>query len=66
MPMKLNAKNYTTTQKLKDDLDYEIIRTPLIPITGAELQYCINDVAILSERVIIYGNEIKRKRKSKR
>ena len=43
------AKNNTTTQKLKGDLDYDLIRTPETPLTDTELQYCINDVAILSE-----------------
>lgn len=43
------AKNYTKTQKLKGDLDYDLIRTPVTPLTTDELQYCINDVAILSE-----------------
>ena len=44
------AKNYTDTQKLVGDLDYEKIRIPFItPMTQAEIDYCINDVAILSE-----------------
>lgn len=44
------AKNYTTTQKLVGDLDYTKIRIPFItPIENTELNYCINDVAILSE-----------------
>lgn len=44
------AKNYTKTQKLVGDLDYDKIRIPAVtPITEEELQYCINDVVILSE-----------------
>lgn len=44
------AKNYTTTQKLIGDLDYDKIRIPFVtPLTQNELNYCINDVAILSE-----------------
>ena len=44
------AKNYTRTQKLVGDLDYEKIRIPFItPMTQTEIDYCINDVAILSE-----------------
>lgn len=49
------AKNYCTTQKLKGDLDYNIIRNSLTPIfdgtngTDNEMQYMINDVKILSE-----------------
>lgn len=43
------AKNYTTTQKLTGDLDYSLIRLPSTPLTNEEINYCINDVAILSE-----------------
>ena len=43
------AKNYTTTQKLVGDIDYNLIRTPETPLTGKEIEYCVNDVAILSE-----------------
>lgn len=43
------AKNYTTTQKLVGDLDYNLIRLPITPMTQTELSYTINDVAILSE-----------------
>ena len=43
------AKNWTSTQKLKGDLDYSLIRHEKTPLTDAEKQYCINDVIILSE-----------------
>ena len=43
------AKKHTATQKLKGDIDYDLIRTPYTPLTEKELNYCINDVAILSE-----------------
>lgn len=43
------AKDYTTTQKLKGDLDYNIKRSWKTPLTDAEKDYCINDVAILAE-----------------
>lgn len=43
------AKNYTKTKKLKGDLDYNLIRTPETKLTKDEINYCINDVAILSE-----------------
>lgn len=43
------AKEYTKTQKLKGDLDYSIPRTRFTQLTDKELQYCYNDVAILSE-----------------
>ena len=43
------AKDYTTTQKLKGDLDYKIMRSWKTPLTDTEKDYCINDVAILAE-----------------
>ena len=43
------AKDYTTTQKLKGDLDYDIFRSGKTPLTQEEKSYCINDVVILSE-----------------
>lgn len=43
------ANTYCTTKKLVGDLDYNLIRNTATPLTESELQYCINDVAILSE-----------------
>lgn len=43
------AKDYTETQKLVGDLDYTIPRNSKTPLTDEELQYCINDVVIVSE-----------------
>ena len=43
------AKDFTTTQKLKGDLDYSVMRSWKTPLTEAEKDYCINDVAILAE-----------------
>lgn len=43
------AKDYTTTKKLKGDLDYSILRNSTTKLTALELDYCINDVTILSE-----------------
>lgn len=44
------AKNYTTTQKLVGDWDYDKIRIPLVtPMTKQEQDYAVNDVQILSE-----------------
>ena len=44
------AKSYTTTQKLKGDLDYNLIRVPFsTELTDAEKAYCKNDVVILDE-----------------
>lgn len=43
------AKDFTTTQKLKGDLDYTIFRSGRTPLTTQEKAYCINDVTILSE-----------------
>lgn len=49
MPLSLLAKNYTKTQKLSGDLDYKKLRNSTTPLTSKELQYCINDVVVLSE-----------------
>ena len=43
------AKDFTTTQKLKGDLDYDIPRSYKTSLTEDEENYCINDVAILAE-----------------
>lgn len=43
------AKDYTKTQKLVGDLDYNILRNSHTELTPQELAYCINDVVILSE-----------------
>lgn len=43
------AENYTATQKLKGDLDYDLIRTPDTELTESEYNYCKNDVVILDE-----------------
>ena len=34
--------------KMVGDLDYSLIRTPLTPLSDKELQYCINDVLVVS------------------
>ena len=43
------AKHWCTTQKLKGDLDYNLVRHAETPLTEKEKQYCINDVIILAE-----------------
>lgn len=43
------AKDYTETQKLVGDLDYNVARSSETKLSSGELQYCINDVVILSE-----------------
>ena len=34
-------------KKLKGNLDYSLIRTPITPLTEAEIQYCLNDVKVV-------------------
>lgn len=34
--------------KMTGDLDYKLIRTPLTPLSDKEIQYCINDVLVVS------------------
>ena len=43
------ARDYTTTQKLIGDLDYDILRNSTTPMKSREMDYCINDVVILAE-----------------
>lgn len=43
------AKTYCFTKKMIGDLDYNIIRNSSTTLTDKELQYCYNDVIILSE-----------------
>lgn len=50
------ADDYTTTKKRKGDLDYEVKRNSLTPLTEEELCYCYDDVAILSEWHEYYYN----------
>lgn len=47
--LKKIAESYTKTQKLVDRYDYNKKRLPCTPLKYSELQYCINDVVILSE-----------------
>lgn len=47
--LKQLAKNYTTTKKAVNDLDYDTPRNAHTPLTARERGYCIADVAILSE-----------------
>ena len=43
------AKNYTKTQKLTGELDYNVPRNPHTKLTTEEMHYCVNDVQILGE-----------------
>lgn len=40
--------NETGLKKLIGELNYKTIRTPLTPLTNAELEYCFNDVRLLA------------------
>lgn len=56
------AKNLRThtIRKLKGDLDYNLIRNSETPLSEQELQYCFNDVLIVSayieEQILEWGN----------
>ena len=56
------AKNLVKhkVKKMVGDLDYSLIRTHLTPLTDLEMQYCENDVAIItayiSEQIDLYDN----------
>ena len=43
------AKNYTKTQKLTGELDYNVPRNSHTKLTTEEMHYCVNDVQILGE-----------------
>lgn len=43
------AKNYTKTQKMVGDLDYNIIRNSQTPLSDTEYKYTDNDVIIIME-----------------
>lgn len=47
------AKEITSTKirKLKGDLDYSLIRTPITYISDNELAYCVNDVLIITSYI---------------
>lgn len=46
-------------KKLVGDLDYDKIRTPQTPLHGKELQYCINDVLVVSAYIQEQINQYK-------
>ena len=56
------AKNLVKykVKKMVGDLDYSLIRTHVTPLTDLEMQYCENDVAIItayiSEQIDMYDN----------
>lgn len=43
------GKNWSITQKLKDEYDYSLIRHSETVLTDEEKKYCINDVIVLTE-----------------
>lgn len=50
------GENFCTTQKMKGDLDYKVIRNSKTPLTQEELQYCINDVVVGAEYIMYLHN----------
>lgn len=55
--LKKLAEAYTNTQKCVGDLDYNVIRLPVVtPLTREELSYCHNDVLILTEFMRYYND----------
>lgn len=60
--LELTCKNLTKykVNKKVDDLDYNLIRTPLTPLSDKELDYCIYDViglmCYIQEQIELYGN----------
>lgn len=62
LPLKLVAENLTShkIKKLVGDLDYNLVRTEVTPVTDKELGYMLNDVVILiyyiTEQIEQYDN----------
>lgn len=54
------AKAYCRTQKMVGDLDYSVMRNSHTELTEKELEYCENDVLILSEYAEYLHNEYTR------
>lgn len=48
-------------QKLKGDLDYNVIRNSMTPLTRKELDYCVNDVALMIEGIQQYRKKYNNK-----
>lgn len=44
-------------KKLKGDLDYDVIRTPLTPLTDKEKAYCVNDCLVVYHGIKKFRNE---------
>lgn len=58
--LKSIGKDFCVTKKLTGDLDYTLPRHSETPLTENELEYCINDVVILSEYYdVLYNMYIK-------
>lgn len=53
------GKQHGGTQKLKGDLDYNVIRTPLTNLTSTQLGYCENDCLVMYDGLKIYKQKYK-------
>ena len=61
LSLKSLGEDYCTTQKLKGDLDYDLMRNSMTPLTEKEIAYCDNDVIILHEYMTYYLETFVRK-----
>ena len=54
------AKSYKLkTQKMVGDLDYNVIRNSLTPLTDEEMKYCENDVLVLNDYISFMKEQYK-------
>ncbi len=54
------AKSYKLkTQKMKGDLDYNVIRNSLTPLNEKEMKYCENDVLVLHDYITFMKEQYK-------
>ena len=59
MSLEVAAKEYTDVQKKSGDLDYNIARSPLTPLTDTELGYCEYDIITLYKIILYFKNKYK-------
>lgn len=53
------SEKYTTVEKKVGDLDYNVARSPITPLTSKELDYCEYDLITLYEIIKYFRNEYK-------
>lgn len=55
--------NQLGVQKMVGDLDYDVLRTPITPLTETELKYCEQDCLVVDAGIRYYLKKYKKQRK---